>query len=75
MNAEHLTWFRSSYSGSGGGNCVEVAMPPATVHVRDSKVPQGPVLTFAATEWTVFVTFARASSRSVSVCLPVMSGS
>ncbi|WP_256090339.1 DUF397 domain-containing protein, partial [Actinacidiphila rubida] len=63
-----LTWFKSSYSGSGGGECVEVALEwrksthsgtnggdcvevaacPQTVHVRDSKDPEGPVLTFPA---------------------------
>jgi len=61
MNTEHeqVAWFKSSYSGSGGGDCVEVAMPPAAVHVRDSKVPQGPALTFAATEWTTFVRHVR----------------
>ncbi|NKQ29297.1 DUF397 domain-containing protein, partial [Streptomyces galbus] len=32
-----LQWFKSSYSGSEGGECVEVARSPQTVHVRDSK--------------------------------------
>ncbi|RPK44771.1 hypothetical protein EES39_16685 [Streptomyces sp. ADI92-24] len=30
-------WFKSSYSGSGGDNCVEVALHTGAVHVRDSK--------------------------------------
>ncbi|MFJ2744406.1 DUF397 domain-containing protein [Streptomyces sp. NPDC087440] len=25
MNAEHLTWFKSSYSGGEGGQCLEIA--------------------------------------------------
>jgi hypothetical protein len=37
---------------SGGGNCVEVAPDPdGAVHVRDSKDPDGPVLTFTWWDW------------------------
>ncbi|MFJ7494686.1 DUF397 domain-containing protein [Streptomyces sp. NPDC097727] len=32
-----LDWFKSSYSGSGGDNCVEVAVDAEAVRVRDSK--------------------------------------
>ncbi|MCC0096706.1 DUF397 domain-containing protein [Streptomyces flavotricini] len=39
-----LTWSESSYSGDGGGQCVEVATCTDRVHVRDSKVPHGPSL-------------------------------
>lgn len=37
-------WRKSSYSGSNGGECVELAGLPGTVAVRDSKDPEGPVL-------------------------------
>ncbi|MEU8270568.1 DUF397 domain-containing protein [Sphaerisporangium sp. NPDC049002] len=48
-------WFKSSYSGSSGGDCVEVAaLPGARVGVRDSKDPGGPALVFTAGEWTDF---------------------
>ncbi|UKY52838.1 DUF397 domain-containing protein [Streptomyces inhibens] len=91
-----LAWFKSSYSGSAGGNCVEVAYawrkssyssdqggacvevayawrkssysasgdcvevatcssPHPTIHVRDSKNPDGPALTLSATAWAAFV--------------------
>jgi hypothetical protein len=53
-----LAWFKSSYSGSGGGDCVEVAAAPGTVHVRDSKVKQGFTLAFAAEAWAPFIAFA-----------------
>ncbi|QSY51781.1 DUF397 domain-containing protein [Streptomyces griseocarneus] len=33
-----LTWVKSSYSGTEGGDCVEVAALPRTVHIRDSKL-------------------------------------
>lgn len=39
MSTTELTWFKSSYSGSGGDNCVEVAAQPHAVLVRDSKDP------------------------------------
>ncbi|MEV8354904.1 DUF397 domain-containing protein [Streptomyces niveus] len=49
-----LEWFKSSYSGDEGGNCVEVAAHPAAVHVRDSKVTDGPVLTLTPAAWGAF---------------------
>jgi len=48
-------WRRSSYSGSEGGNCVEVATFSGIVGVRDSKNPGGPVLTLSQQEWEVFL--------------------
>lgn len=47
-------WHKSSYSGEEGGACVEVAAHPAAVHVRDSKVSGGPVLTLAPAAWAAF---------------------
>ncbi|MEN8655722.1 DUF397 domain-containing protein [Streptomyces sp. 21So2-11] len=47
-------WIKSSFS-SGGDNCVEVAVVVGATAVRDSKVPQGPVLTFATVAFGVFV--------------------
>jgi hypothetical protein len=55
-----LNWFKSSYSGSDGGDCVEVAATPGTVHVRDSKDAYGPTLRFSSSEWATFVSFAQA---------------
>lgn len=56
-----LQWFKSSYSSSEGGACVEVANSPATVHVRDSKnsAAVGPVLRVKPTAWTAFLDLAR----------------
>ncbi|MEV6682541.1 DUF397 domain-containing protein [Streptomyces erythrochromogenes] len=47
-----LTWFKSSYSTEQGGNCLEVATGPDRIHVRDSKVQDGPVLALAPASWT-----------------------
>ncbi|WRZ92193.1 DUF397 domain-containing protein [Streptomyces sp. NBC_01007] len=50
------TWYKSSYSGGQGGDCLEVADGhPALVPVRDSKNPLGPVITFGAAAWGTFV--------------------
>jgi hypothetical protein len=59
--ADNPTWFKSSYSGSQGGDCVEVATQPSAVHVRDSKnLPSaGPALTVAPHTWTAFLSLAR----------------
>jgi Domain of unknown function (DUF397) len=54
-------WHKSTYSDGGGGDCVEVANCPRAVHVRDSKNPDGPSLTFGAAAWTAFLTFAAAA--------------
>ncbi|PWI46082.1 DUF397 domain-containing protein [Streptomyces sp. ICBB 8177] len=53
-----LKWVKSSYSGNAGGNCVEVAACPEAIHVRDSKDPNGPALTFEPRQWDAFVRFA-----------------
>ena len=48
-------WRKSSYSGSNGRNCVEVAaLPGNSLAVRDSKTPAGPVLTFSRADWRSF---------------------
>jgi hypothetical protein len=50
-----FTWTKSSYS-LANGNCVEVAgLSSNLVQIRDSKNPQGTVLSFTPTEWTAFV--------------------
>ncbi|MFI8850895.1 DUF397 domain-containing protein [Streptomyces sp. NPDC053499] len=51
------TWLKSSYSGQGGGNCLEVATDyfgPA-LPVRDSKHPTGPALLIPSPAWRAFL--------------------
>ncbi len=48
-------WHKSSYSTDQGGACLEVARHPAAVHIRDSKVPAGPMLTVGRATWQAFV--------------------
>ncbi|MCX5600672.1 DUF397 domain-containing protein [Streptomyces phaeochromogenes] len=55
MRTTELAWFKSSYSGSDGDDCVEVAASPAAIHVRDSKNSRGPQLDLSPTAWGDFV--------------------
>lgn len=56
MDITGVTWRTSSYSGSGGGNCVEVSAHAAegSVLVRDTKDRHGPVLAFGPKAWQRF---------------------
>ncbi|MGW5211815.1 DUF397 domain-containing protein [Streptomyces sp. NPDC004051] len=57
--SSELAWFKSSYSGTSGGDCVEVAVGSDTVYVRDSKaVDGGPVLRVGQAGWAAFVALA-----------------
>ena len=58
-----LTWCKSSYSGSNGGNCIQVAVAADTVAVRDSKDPHGPMLAFDARGWQRFTELVKAADR------------
>jgi Domain of unknown function (DUF397) len=52
---DRAEWRTSSYTGSNGGNCVEVARNlPGIVAVRDSKDRTDPVLTFSPEQWDTF---------------------
>ncbi|MFB6553737.1 DUF397 domain-containing protein [Streptomyces sp. NPDC056405] len=53
--ASGLAWFKSSHSGTEGGDCVEVAAGTAVVHIRDSKAVPGPVVTVSPEAWAGFV--------------------
>ncbi|MFV6032511.1 DUF397 domain-containing protein [Streptomyces sp. NPDC056264] len=55
MSTTELAWFKSSYSTGDGGNCIEVATAPSTVHVRDSKRPEGPQLALSPATWAEFL--------------------
>ena len=59
MRSNELKWFKSSYSSSGDGDCVEVALTPATVHVRDSKDREGARLAVSAMAWAEFMNGGR----------------
>ena len=49
-------WRKSSYSGNGGADCVEVASNlPGIVAVRDSKNVPGPELAVTNQAWSAFL--------------------
>ncbi|MDJ0347359.1 DUF397 domain-containing protein [Streptomyces sp. H10-C2] len=52
---DDLRWFKSSYSGSSGSECVETASLISGMAVRDSKDPHGATLAFSAGAWAAFV--------------------
>lgn len=55
MDLTRPIWRKSSYSSGNGGNCVEIADNlPGVVAVRDSKNPDGPVLTLTSAQWRSF---------------------
>jgi hypothetical protein len=55
MTTGNTGWRKSSFSGSQGGNCVEVAGRGRRVLVRDTgQAGVGPVLGFSADAWRRF---------------------
>ncbi|MEU9452157.1 DUF397 domain-containing protein [Streptomyces sp. NPDC048277] len=50
-------WHKSSYSGGGNDDCLEVTHDfPALIPVRDSKTaPLGPKLVFRPMTWSAFI--------------------
>ncbi|WSB46714.1 DUF397 domain-containing protein [Streptomyces cellulosae] len=58
LDAEALTWFKSSYSAGDGGQCIEVAAGIGAVHVRDSKDTTRAALAVDPTAWAAFIEFA-----------------
>ncbi len=57
-------WRKSTHSNGDGGNCLEVADDlVGLVPVRDSKVPDGPVVTVSARAWAPFVAAVKAGRR------------
>ncbi|MEU1514801.1 DUF397 domain-containing protein [Streptomyces sp. NPDC005811] len=58
MSADALKWFKSSYSGDEGGQCLEVALIPTAVHIRDSKhtPDSGPTFHITPAAWAAFTT-------------------
>jgi hypothetical protein len=53
MESSGMNWRKSSYSGNGGSNCVEVSSPDAVL-VRDTTSRDGGTLAFTTTAWKAF---------------------
>lgn len=57
-NCVEVAFRKSTRSGTDGA-CVEVGQCDCGIKVRDSKDPDGTVLTFTHPEWTAFVAGVR----------------
>ncbi|WP_052868834.1 DUF397 domain-containing protein [Streptomyces niger] len=55
MSTTELAWYKSSHSSAQGDNCVEVAVTPRAVHVRDSKDTTRPAMRVERGGWAAFV--------------------
>jgi Domain of unknown function (DUF397) len=58
-SVERRQWRTSSYTGNGGGNCVEVSQAGSVVAVRDTKDRDGGTLAFNAAAWSTFLATVR----------------
>jgi len=65
QSASELAWFKSSYSGGNATECVEAAIVPSGVLIRDSKRPKHQHLTVSALSWAKFL-------ASVNLPLPFL---
>ncbi|WP_369265838.1 DUF397 domain-containing protein [Streptomyces harbinensis] len=52
-----LAWFKSSYSGSQGDDCVEIAITEQAVFVRDSKDASRTSFKVSSAGWASFARF------------------
>lgn len=56
MTSAALQWFKSSYSSDSGQACLEVALTPHAIHIRDSKndPADGSTLQVGPDAWSAF---------------------
>ncbi len=68
MDLSCVEWRKASYSGTNGGSCVEVSTREVAGRrlVRDSKDPDGGVLTVAPREWKAFIASVKAGKLDLS---------
>jgi hypothetical protein len=59
MGEQVSGWRKSSYSGNGGEQCVEVGADRASVAVRDTTDRGGFMLSMPAAAWSVFLATLR----------------
>ncbi|MEV0603530.1 DUF397 domain-containing protein [Streptomyces sp. NPDC050315] len=61
-----MNWFKSSYSGDQG-ECIEVAVAPSLVHIRDSKDIARPGVSASPDSWAAFIRLIRVDSKALAV--------
>ncbi|MGJ5755578.1 uncharacterized protein DUF397 [Streptomyces puniciscabiei] len=62
MTASELHWFKSTYSGGSGTECVECAPAAGDMNIRDSKKP-GSAIRVRHDAWQAFIRMATHSER------------
>ena len=67
-----LRWRKSSYSGNGGGSCIEVADQDSRVLVRDTKDRTGPTLRFTPDAWRRFADHMKGARSLASDSRPIL---
>lgn len=55
MAPSKLHWFKSSYSGGSGTECVEAALVPGGILLRDSKLPASAMMAVSGEAWARFL--------------------
>ncbi|MER7077618.1 protein of unknown function [Saccharopolyspora kobensis] len=55
-----MIWRKSSRSGSGASNCVELAIGEAATYIRDTKDRDGGTLRVKHPSWTAFLATVKA---------------
>jgi hypothetical protein len=65
-----ITWHKSTASGGGGSNCVEVAAVDGSVLVRNSRNPLGSVLSFPCRPWATFLAGVRNGELTLEPVVP-----
>lgn len=62
MDRTGVAWRKSSFSESG--NCVEVAAQDRSMLIRDSKNPEGKILSFSSRTWQEFIQAVRRNTAT-----------
>ncbi|MFB9902891.1 DUF397 domain-containing protein [Allokutzneria oryzae] len=55
MKKRDTGWFKSTYSGGAGNECVECRLTESRAYLRDSKNPNGAVLHTPIEKWNGFL--------------------
>ncbi|TMR00006.1 DUF397 domain-containing protein [Actinomadura soli] len=56
MDLSAAAWRKASRSNESGDACVEMTSTPDTILIRDSKLPDGPMLVMDRSDFQSFVT-------------------
>lgn len=55
LDGEATMWIKSTRSGAGSSNCVEIRASGECIWIRDSKDPDGTMLSVGRSAWVAFL--------------------